>query len=38
MFKWETISRDFELPYRRVEGHTMCCIGDYIYIFGGKNI
>ena len=30
-----TISRDFDLPYKRVEGHSMCAIGDYLYIFGG---
>jgi allophanate hydrolase subunit 1 len=34
-FEWQSISREFELPYKRVEGHSMCCIGDYIYIFGG---
>lgn len=30
-----TITRDFDLPYKRVEGHSMCAIGDYLYIFGG---
>lgn len=35
-FEWVTVTRTFDLPYKRVEGHTMCCIGDYIYIFGGN--
>ena len=35
-FEWVTVLRDFDLPYKRVEGHSMCAIGDYLYIFGGK--
>jgi hypothetical protein len=35
-FEWAAVTRTFDLPYKRVEGHTMCSIGDYIYIFGGK--
>ena len=34
-FEWVTVTRNFELPYKRVEGHSMCAIGDYLYIFGG---
>lgn len=34
-FEWVTVPRDFDLPYKRVEGHSMCAIGDYLYIFGG---
>jgi len=37
-FEWVAVSRTFELPYRRVEGHNMVAIGDYIYIFGGSSI
>lgn len=25
------------MPYERVEGHSICCVGEYIYIFGGKS-
>lgn len=24
------------MPYKRVEGHSMNCIGDGVYIFGGN--
>jgi len=24
-----------ELPYERVEGHNMCSVGEYLYVFGG---
>jgi len=36
-FEWATVQRDFDLPYKRVEGHSMCAIGDYLYIFGGTS-
>lgn len=35
-FEWVTVTRTFDLRYKRVEGHTMCNIGDYIYTFGGN--
>jgi hypothetical protein len=34
-FEWVTVTRHFDLPYKRVEGHSMCAIGDHLYIFGG---
>lgn len=36
-FEWVAVSRSFDLPYKRVEGHTMAAIGDFLYIFGGRS-
>lgn len=36
-FEWVAVSRSFDLPYKRVEGHSMAAIGDFIYIFGGTS-
>jgi hypothetical protein len=35
VFKWKKVGCSVDLPYERVEGHTMCSVGEYIYIFGG---
>ena len=34
-FAWERILIESDLPYERVEGHSMCHIGEHLYIFGG---
>lgn len=35
-FEWEKVAPDSELSYEKVEGHSLCAIGDHIFIFGGK--
>lgn len=34
-FRWRKVTCSLDLPYERVEGHSMCSVGEYIYIFGG---
>ena len=35
MFAWRKVESNISLPYERVEGHRMCYVGEYLYIFGG---
>ena len=37
-FEWKKIAvTDGDLPYEWLEGHSMCNIGEHVYIFGGKS-
>jgi hypothetical protein len=37
VFRWKKVGCSGDLPYERVEGHSMCSVGEHLFIFGGKS-